>query len=107
MANETLNFTINLNGNAYKGVLQLNDVLEELVFAVFVGFRFFVNRNINVMNLMSLITEGRYIQAIKRIIVLIIIRPFFTPFFTENHKKRNNKRIKKEFAYKADKSYCK
>ncbi len=104
MANETLNFTINLNGNAYKGVLQVNDVLEELVFAVFVGFRFFVNRNINVMNI---ITEGRYIQAIKRIIVLIIIRPFFTPFFTENHKKRNNKRIKKEFAYKADKSYYK
>ena len=25
MANESLNFTINLNGNAYKGVLQLND----------------------------------------------------------------------------------
>ncbi len=25
MSNGTINFTINLNGNAYKGVLQLND----------------------------------------------------------------------------------
>ena len=43
MANETLIFTINLNGNAYKGVLQVNDVLEELVFAVFVGFLLYIN----------------------------------------------------------------
>jgi hypothetical protein len=30
MANETLNFTINLNGNAYKGVLHLGDAISEV-----------------------------------------------------------------------------
>ena len=43
MANNSINFTINLNGNAYKGVLHLGDVLEELVFAVFVGFLIYIN----------------------------------------------------------------
>ena len=37
MANETLNFTINLNGNAYKGVLQLNDAV--FIFESCDGFR--------------------------------------------------------------------
>ena len=31
MASNTLNFTINLNGNAYKGVLQLNDSIANVV----------------------------------------------------------------------------
>lgn len=43
MSNNSINFTINLNGNAYKGVLQVNDVLEELIFAVFVGFLLYIN----------------------------------------------------------------
>lgn len=34
MANETLNFTINLNGNAYKGVLQLNDAISRITDSV-------------------------------------------------------------------------
>lgn len=31
MANNSINFTINLNGNAYEGVLQLNDAISEIV----------------------------------------------------------------------------
>lgn len=34
MANETLNFTINLNGNAYKGILQIDDSLKGVLNSV-------------------------------------------------------------------------
>ena len=34
MANESLNFTINLNGNAYKGILQIDDAVEQVIKSV-------------------------------------------------------------------------
>ena len=34
MSNNTLNFTINLNGNAYEGVLQLNDAVSKITGSV-------------------------------------------------------------------------
>ena len=34
MANESLNFTINLNGNAYKGILQIDDSLKGVLNSV-------------------------------------------------------------------------
>ena len=74
MANESLNFTINLNGNAYKGILQIDDAVEQVIksvesassgiknfadtliyflsikFRVLIGFLLCVNRNCNIMN---------------------------------------------------------
>ena len=34
MENESLNFTINLNGNAYKGILQIDDAVEQVIKSV-------------------------------------------------------------------------
>ena len=31
MSNNVVNFTINLDGNAYKGILQVNDALDDVL----------------------------------------------------------------------------